>query len=306
MKREERQTRSHLMELFAEHGFHPRGKLGQNFLIDLNILEFIVAQAELGPDDVVLEVGSGTGGMTVFLAEQAAEVVSVEIDPNMHSLASEVTARFPNATLLNCDALRNKNNFEPMVLATVREKLTTDPNRQLKLVANLPYHVATPIVSNLVASDLPWTRMVITIQLELADKMAAGPGSSHYGALSVWLQSQGRVKIAKRMGPTVFWPRPKVESAVVRIERDADLQQKIRDGVFFQDFVRRLFQQRRKLLRSGLVGMYGKQLSKPEIDAVLAEAGLNDGIRAENCDVAGLVELANRFSEAIEAAGKSG
>jgi 16S rRNA (adenine1518-N6/adenine1519-N6)-dimethyltransferase len=301
MKHTQRQTRSHLMELFERHGFHPRTDLGQNFLIDLNLVEYIVRQAELGPRDVVLEVGAGTGGMTTFLAHQAGAVVSVEYDRNMHALAAEAVAGFENVTLLQTDALKNKNHFSRPVLEAVAAKLAEASTRRLKLVANLPYSIATPIVSNLVATDLPWERMVVTIQLELAERMAAGPGSPQYGALSVWLQSQCEVTVLKRLNPTVFWPRPKVNSAIVRIVPEAAGREAIADRPFFQDFLRRLFQKRRKLMRSTLVGMYRKQLDKSAVDAVLDELGFDEHARAEQLDTDTLRRLANRLYNALHA-----
>jgi 16S rRNA (adenine1518-N6/adenine1519-N6)-dimethyltransferase len=305
MKETERQTRSYLMELFEQHGFHPRTDRGQNFLIDLNIVEFIVEQADLGPRDVVLEVGAGTGGMTTFLAQQAGEVVSVEVDRNMYQLAAEVTATYENVTLLNCDALKNKNRFHADVLAVVQEKLDKSEGGRLKLVANLPYNIATPIVSNLVATDLPWERIVVTIQLELGLRMTAEPRSSEYGSLAVWLQSQCYVKLLKKLPPTVFWPRPKVHSAVVRLFPNKQGRGAIHDRVFFQDFLRRLFSQRRKLLRSVLAGMYRKALSKADVDALLAAAGLSETARAEELEVATLVELSNRFRAVVGAEGST-
>src|SRR5262249_47556894 len=143
-------------------------------------------------------------------------------------------------------------------------------NRRLKLVANLPYGVATPVISNLVASDLPWTAMLVTIQWELAERIRAKPASEHYGSLSVWLQSHCHVKVLKKLGPTVFWPRPQVDSAIVQLLPDHERRERIGDRSFFHDFVRRLFQQRRKFLRSVLAAMYRKQLNKAEIDERLA------------------------------------
>lgn len=295
----DRQTRSHLMELFAQQGFHPRHDLGQNFLIDLNLIEFVVREAEIDLDDVVLEIGAGTGSMTTHLAREAGAVVSVEIDPNMYALASEATASYRRVTLLNRDALKNKNTIAPEVLAAVAEKRAEFPEGNFKLVANLPYAVATPVVSNLVATDLPWERMVVTIQYELAERMVAGPGSDAYGALSVWLQAQCRVKIIRKLGPNVFWPRPKVDSAIVKIKPDAALREKIDDRHFFHEFVRGLFNQRRKVLRSTLASMYRDQLQKPEVDAILAEPGLVDKTRAEQLTPEEFVRLANRFRKAV-------
>ena len=288
------------MDLFEEHGFHPNTRLGQNFLIDLNIIDYIVDQAKLQPHDLVLEIGAGTGGMTAFLAQTAGQVIAVEVDANMYRLASAVTAGYDNVTLLNCDALRNKNNLAPEVLDAIREKLSMEGIRGLKLISNLPYNIATPVVSNLVATDLPWERMVITIQLELGQRMAARPGRSHYGSLSVWLQSQCRVKLLKRLPPTVFWPRPKVNSAVVQLLPDDFGRAKIADRPFFQDFLRRLFHQRRKYLRSVLVGMYRKQLDKSEIDEILTGMNFKEQARAEEEPPERLVELANRIHAKIE------
>ena len=301
MKNADRQTRSHLMTLFESHGFHPRTDLGQNFLIDLNLLEFIAREARLDRNDVVLEIGAGTGGLTTRLAMQAAAVVSVEVDANMYALAKDVVTPFENVTLLNCDALKNKNRFSPLVIEEVERQLAAGPDRSLKLVSNLPYNIATPVVSNLVATNLPWSRMIVTIQLELGQRMTARPGSSDYGALSAWLQSQCSVKILKRMRPTVFWPRPGVQSAIVRLVPAADRTRHIDDRAFFQDFVRRLFHHRRKLLRSVLVGMYRKQLTKPEIDAALESMDLGDRNRAEQLEPAELVALSNRIIEVVNA-----
>ncbi|MBN71496.1 16S rRNA (adenine(1518)-N(6)/adenine(1519)-N(6))-dimethyltransferase RsmA [Gimesia chilikensis] len=300
MKEDERQTRSYLMRLFERHGFNPRSDLGQNFLIDLNIIEYVVEQGHIKPTDIVLEVGTGTGGMTTFMAQKARHVISVEYDRNMHTLASEATQKYDNITLLNCDALKNKNRLNPVVLEEIDQQLKANPGSHLKLVANLPYNVATPIISNLVASDLPWNRMVVTIQYELGLKMSCKPATSNYGALSVWLQSQCFVKLLKKVGPTVFWPRPKVDSAIVQLTPNPPLKQKIEDRVFFQDFLRRVFQHRRKLMRSTLVGMYSKQLSKAEVDALLEAHGYErEKTRAEELTVPEMIELANAFQEQI-------
>lgn len=287
------------MQLFKAHGFNPRSDLGQNFLIDINLIEFAVRAAELTKDDLVLEVGPGTGGMTTFLSAEAGEVVSVEVDRNMFALATKATEDCDNVTLLNMDILKNKNTIAPAVTDLLKQKLAEKPGQTLKLVANLPYNVATPVISNLVASDLPWQKMVATIQLELGEKMIAEPGKPGYGALSVWLQSQCSVRIIRRLSPKVFWPRPGVNSAIVSLWRHDGRGNRILDKPFFLDFVRRLFHQRRKLLRSVLVGMYRKDLSKTEIDNILTEMGHDQDARAETLDVPTLVKLGNRFTEAM-------
>ncbi len=298
MSSPERPTRTNLMKTLESKGFRPRHDLGQNFLIDLNLLQLVVSSAELEPRDVVLEVGAGTGGMTALLAEGAGRVVSVEIDPRVYGLALAATAKYPNLKLLNCDALRDKNHLRAEVLEAVRSGLDAIPDARLKLVANLPYCVATPVISNLFAEALPLARMVVTIQYELAERMQAPPRSSEYSALSVWLQSQARVEILRKLGPTVFWPRPKVDSAIVLIEPDSAKRAALGDATFFHDFIRRLFLQRRKTLRPVLVGMYGDTLGKAGVDAVLEEFGCPDGTRAEELAPEDLI----RLSRAVAAA----
>ena len=299
MKPAVRQTRSHLMDLFARHGFHPRTDFGQNFLIDLNLVDVLAREGRLGTNDVVLEVGTGTGSLTAQLAAFAAAVITVEVDDRMVKLAGEVIEGLPNVTLLHRDALKNKNHFAPQVLDLIAERLGEEPGRRLKLVANLPYSIATPIVSNLVATDIDWERIVVTIQWELAERMTASPGTRDYGALSAWLQAQCHVKTLRRLPPTVFWPRPKVQSAIVRLVPDPVGKRRIIDRAFYQDFLRRGFHQRRKHFRGVLAGMYRKQISKADIDLVMAETGIPEKTRAEEIEVAGLVELANRLYQRV-------
>jgi 16S rRNA (adenine1518-N6/adenine1519-N6)-dimethyltransferase len=302
MRTADRQTRSYLMKLFEEHGFHPRTDLGQNFLIDLNLVQFVVGQAELCSDDVVLEIGAGTGSMTTMMAPWAGAVISVEVDRNMHMLASRMVEPFANVTLLQTDALKNKNQLHPKVLQAIDEALAVDADRRLKLVANLPYNIATPVVSNLVATELPWSRMVVTIQYELGLRMQARPATSQYGSLAVWLQSQCEVELLRKVPPTVFWPRPKVNSAIMKLTPDPAARALIDDRPFFHDYVRRLFHQRRKMLRSLLVGMYRKQLGKAAVDDVLGELNIEETARAEELPVSVHVNLANRLYQVIEQA----
>lgn len=304
MKNAERQTRSHLMALFERHGFHPRTMFGQNFLIDINVIESIVTAANIGRNDVVLEVGAGTGGMTTYLTSQAGRVVSVEIDSNMHMLASEATAGDDNLRLLNCDALRNKNNLAPEVIEAVQTALDEVRDQygdaELKLVANLPYSVATPIISNLMATDLPWSRMIVTIQLELGQRMKAQPKQSTYGSLSTWCQAHGKVEIVRKLGPKVFWPRPKVDSAVVRIVRDPEREGTIVDKQVFHEYVRGVFQNRRKLIRNQLQSMYRKQLGKEWVDPFLVDMELPPNTRAEELDMPTHVRIANAIAPLLD------
>lgn len=295
----EAQTRSHLTRLFGERGLNPRRDLGQNFLIDLNLIEFILRQAELSAHDVVLEVGTGTGGLTGWLAQQAGAVVSVEYDRNVHALAAAKLADLGNVTLIQGDALHNKNRLNPELLAAVQRQLDADPGRRLKLIANLPYNVATPVISNLVATDLPWTLMVVTVQHELALRMTAAPATEHYGALAVWLQAQCRVEILKKLPPSVFWPQPQVNSAIVRIEPDSDRREQISDCGFFHDYIRGVFLHRRKQLGRVLTAMYDASLTKDNCERIIETVGVRASSRAEELDVAQHVRLARTIVEEL-------
>jgi len=281
--------------MLRANGLEAKSKLGQNFLIDLNLMEIVVAEAQLDQNDVVLEVGTGTGGMTAFLAEKAGAVVSVEIDPKVHSLAREKLAAFPHATLLLTDILETKNELAPLVLQTVRERLAEHPGRRLKLIANLPYSVATPVITNLLASELELERMVVTVQYEMAERMRGAPDTNDYGSLAVWIQAQCDCRILKRLGPAAFWPRPKVDSAIVRIVPDPVRRRQLGDRRFFQEFLRSLFQQRRKVVRKVLSNQWGDRLTAETLSAALADVGLTGSERAEQLPVETLIRLSRRL-----------
>jgi 16S rRNA (adenine1518-N6/adenine1519-N6)-dimethyltransferase len=288
-----RQTQSYLRDLFRRRGIAPLHRYGQNFLIDLNIHELIVNAAEVGPGDVVLEVGPGAGALTALMAERGAAVVAVDIDPGMAALAAEATAGLPNVRVLHADALAGKNRLNPEVLDDVRAGLAAAPDRKLKLVANLPYNVATPIVGNLlVHPELRPERMVVTIQKELADRMLAPPAAEAYGALSVLCQALADVALVRVLPPSVFWPRPKVDSAVVKLVPDPAKRAVVGDLAWFHSVVRRVFLHRRKNLRGVLHALDRDRWTKPEVDALLGSLGLGGGIRAEAMDVEEFLALA--------------
>jgi 16S rRNA (adenine1518-N6/adenine1519-N6)-dimethyltransferase len=177
------------------------------------------------------------------------------------------------------------------VLGAVEEKLAAAPGRRLKLVANLPFSVATPILGNLLALDRPPEMMTVTIQKEVADRIVARPRSKDYGALSIWVQSQARAEIVRVLPPAVFWPRPKVFSAFLKVTLDEPARRRIPDRQFFHSFVRAMFFHRRKLLRSELLSAFKKGLDKPGVDRLLAELGLRPTARAEELDVATFLVL---------------
>jgi 16S rRNA (adenine1518-N6/adenine1519-N6)-dimethyltransferase len=299
-----RQTQSYLRDLFARNNVAPLHRYGQNFLIDLNIHDLIVDTAEVGPGDVVLEVGPGAGALTALMAGRGAAVVAVDIDPAMARLAAEATAGMPNVRVLNADALAGKNALNPEVVEDVRAGLAAAPGRAFKLVANLPYNIATPIVGNLlVHPELRPARMVVTIQKELADRMLAPPATEAYGALSVTCQALAEVTIVRVLPPSVFWPRPKVDSAVVKLVPDPARRAAVGDLDWFHSVVRRVFLHRRKSLRGVLHALDRDRLTRPEVDALLASIGLDGGVRAEMLDVEEFRALAVALKERLGAAG---
>jgi 16S rRNA (adenine1518-N6/adenine1519-N6)-dimethyltransferase len=230
-------------------------------------------------------------------------VVSVEYDRNVHALAAAKLAGLDNLTLLQGDALKNKNRLNPDVLDAVCQQLDGAPGRRLKLIANLPYNVATPVISNLVATDLPWTLMVVTVQHELALRMTAEPSTSQYGALSVWLQAQCRVEILKKLPPSVFWPPPQVNSAIVKITHAVDRRSLISDRSFFHDYVRNVFLHRRKQLGKVLPAMFAGRFDRSAIGAILAQLAISSQARAEELNVAAHVGLANALQVAAAPGG---
>jgi 16S rRNA (adenine1518-N6/adenine1519-N6)-dimethyltransferase len=290
-----RQTLTFLQNRFKEAGIRPETRHGQNFLIDLNLIDVLVDAADITKDDVVLEIGTGMGSLTGKLAERAGHVVTVEIDHRMHSLAAEELENFSNITMLLQDALRNKNNFHPAVMETVREHVSAVPGRRFKLAANLPYNVATPILSNLLTETPEPVSLTATIQKELADRMTAPPGTKDYSALSIWMQAIADIKTVRILPPQVFWPKPKVTSAIVHIVPNAEKRARVADLEFFHQFVRSVFLHRRKFLRSGVVHALSDRMEKNVVDEVLDPFGFPNDIRAEQLDVETLIALADAF-----------
>ena len=225
-------------------------------------------------------------------------MLAVDIDPGMARLAAEAAEGMSNVRVLNADALRGKNRLNPEVLDSLRLALASAPGRSFKLVANLPYNVATPIISNLlVHPDLRPERLVVTIQKELADRMVAPPDTGDYGALSATCQALADVSLVRVLPPSVFWPRPKVDSAIVMLIPNPSKREAVGDLGWFHSVVRRVFLHRRKVLRTVLSSLFRDRWTKPEIDSLLASLGLDGGIRAEAMDVDELIALAGALRE---------
>ena len=294
-----RQTISYLTRRFEEVGLNPNKRHGQNFLIDLNLVELLARSANLTPDDVVLEVGTGTGTLTGLLAAEAAHVITVEIDQHLHQLAQEELEDHENITFLHQDALKNKNHFATEVIETIQARMASIEGSIFKLAANLPYNIATPVISNLLRCSVLPESMTVTIQKELGDRLVAAPNSKDYGALSVWAQSLCDVSIVRIMPPTVFWPRPKVDSAIVHLVHRPDKRDSIPDIEFFHTFTRRIFFHRRKFLRSVAISTFKNMLDKPQVDSVLQERGLGPQARTEQLSVEDLQQLCEAFRQKL-------
>ena len=294
-----KQTVSYLSTRFAEVGLNPNKRHGQNFLIDMNLLNMIASSAKLTRNDVVLEIGTGMGSLTGIFAQQAGQVITVEIDQYLYQMASEELEPFDNVLMLKQDCLKNKNTFAPEVIAAVKEHMAEVPGRVFKLVANLPYNVATPIISNLLRSEIVPASMTVTIQKELADRLVAKPGSKDYGSLSVWVQSICDTKIVRVMSPKVFWPRPKVDSAIIHIVHRPEKRAEIADLDFFHAFIRAMFFHRRKYMRSVIVSAFKGQLEKPHVDEVLQSLGHGPETRTEQLPIPVMQELCEAFRQKL-------
>ncbi|MDA9778696.1 16S rRNA (adenine(1518)-N(6)/adenine(1519)-N(6))-dimethyltransferase RsmA [Rubripirellula sp.] len=288
-----RQTATYLSKRLTAAGLRPVSRFGQNFLIDLNLVDLIARSAELRKTDVVLEIGTGVGSLTTRLSDQAGAVLTVEIDNNLYRLASEELADRPNVRLIHGDALRNKNSLRSDIMEQIRDaKSRIGGDARFLLVANLPYNVATPIISNLLHETPPPDALVVTIQKELADRIIAEPGTKDYGALSVWIQSVCKAEIVRVLSPKVFWPRPKVHSAILRLESLPNAREKFADLKHFHQTVRALFLHRRKFLRSVVASAMKQSLSKTQVDEVLQTLGYDETSRAEQLSVEQIQTLA--------------
>jgi 16S rRNA (adenine1518-N6/adenine1519-N6)-dimethyltransferase len=290
-----RQTLTYLTRLFEAHGLEAKSKLGQNFLIDLNLLDLIARTAELDATDAVLEVGTGTGSLTAKLADAAGAVVTVEIDKTLQPVAKEVVGPRANVTFVFGDCLAKKNELNPDMLTAWDRAAAEKGCARKKLVANLPYVIATPLVSNLLIARADIERMVVMVQWEIAERMRAVPNTKDYNALSVLVQSVADVEVVRKVGPSNFHPRPKVDSAIVLIKPNAEKRAKVGDVARFRAFLRDLYVHRRKNLRQALIGWPSGAREKKDVDAKLAGLGLDGTARSEALDLDQHLKLAAAF-----------
>lgn len=279
-----------LMALFERHNLRPQIHRGQNFLLDKNQVNFIARTGEAAAGDLILEVGPGTGFLSHELAETGATVLAVEIDRGMAMLARAAMKDYPNFFLIESDILDGKSGISPVVLARIQEMLDARPGR-LKCIANLPYSAGTPFAANVFESPLPWHSAAYLLQYEVGQRLVAQPGTQAYGSLSIKAALGGKVKIARKVPPTVFWPRPKVDSAVIKIVfNSAEERMKIPWRPLRLLCVA-VFNSRRKSIRNALKGI----VEKHEVLGFLEEAGVDPDKRGQDVPPEKFLRMAELF-----------
>jgi 16S rRNA (adenine1518-N6/adenine1519-N6)-dimethyltransferase len=243
------QTKYQIQQLLASAGVFPNKHFGQHFLIDLNLMRLMIDSANICSDDVVLEVGCGTGSLTEGLAEKAGYCIAVEVDDTLAKIAQGQLAQKDNVTVINTDILEGKHKISDTVVKAV-EQARKKHGPRLLLVANLPYNVACPVMLNLVEGPTVVDRMYVTVQKQVAERMAAKPGSHDYGTLSIFLSATGKVKVERILKPTVFWPQPQVESAMVSFVRRQEKVSRIKNMELFGEVINLFMGHRRKMLKA--------------------------------------------------------
>lgn len=241
------QTKRQIQHLLASAGASTNKRLGQNFLIDLNLMQLLVDSANISSSDIVLEVGCGTGSLTEALTEKAGRVIAVEIDYTLAEITKKQLADRKNVKIINTDVLENKNTIDHSVISLLEQARKSSSSRIL-LVANLPYSVACPVMLNLTTGRLIADAMYVTVQREVADRMTARPGSNDYSILSILLSATGDAKMIRTLKPTVFWPQPKVSSAMLSFVRSESKADRIHNMKLFSELVNLFMGYRRKTL----------------------------------------------------------
>ena len=276
------------IEVLQKYNFAFQKRFGQNFLIDTHVLEKIIAASQISKDDFVLEIGPGIGTMTQYLAEYAREVAAVEIDNTLIPILKDTLKDWDNVTVINDDILK----------VDIR-KLALEKNggKPIKVVANLLYYITTPIIMGLFENQVPIDSITIMVQKEVADRMQVGPGTKDYGALSLAVQYYAKPEIVANVPPNCFMPRPKVGSAVIRLERYEKPPVEVSDEKLMFRIIRASFNQRRKTLVNGLKNSQELSYSREEIEEVLNECGIPLNIRGEALTLAEFASLANAFDK---------
>lgn len=272
------------IEILQKYHFNFQKKFGQNFLIDTHVLEKIISAAGITKDDMVLEIGPGIGTMTQYLAEAAGKVAAVEIDKNLIPILEDTLSEYDNVMVINDDVL--KVDIRGLV-----EK--ENGGRPVKVVANLPYYITTPIIMGLFEGNVPVESITVMVQKEVADRMQTGPGNKDYGALSLAVQYYADPYIVANVPPNCFMPRPKVGSAVIRLTKHEQCPVEVEDEKFMFRVIRASFNQRRKTLANGLNNAPDIQVSKEDIAKAIEELGVGASIRGETLTLEQFARLSN-------------
>lgn len=276
------------IEVLKKHEFQFKKKFGQNFLIDSHVLDKIVAAAQITDEDFVLEIGPGIGTLTQHLCAHARQVLAVEIDRNLIPILRETLSPFENVEVRQGDILNQD-------IQEIADQY--NDGKPIKVVANLPYYITTPIIMELFESHVPLANVTVMVQKEVADRMKAEPGSKAYGALSLAVQYYAEPYIAAFVPPNCFMPRPAVGSAVIRLDCLAKTPVEVRDERLMFRLIRASFNQRRKTLQNGIANSPELSFSKDEVAEALAKAGLDVSIRGEKLGLAQFAELADNLLE---------
>lgn len=276
-------------EIIEKYRFAFQKKFGQNFLIDSSILDKIIESADITREDCVLEIGPGIGTMTQRLAEEAGEVVAVEIDRNLIPILHDTLSAYDNVTIINDDILKVDIN------RLVEER---NGGKPIKVVANLPYYITTPIIMALFEKHVPLQSVTIMVQKEVADRMRVGPGTKDYGALSLAVQYYAKPEIITRAPAACFMPRPNVDSTVIRLTRYEKPPVEVEDEARLFAVIRASFNQRRKTLANGLANAGGLGVSRQQVEEALEAMGLSAATRGETLTLERFAELSNRLPRA--------
>lgn len=276
------------IEVLQKYDFTFQKKFGQNFLIDTHVLDKIISAAHITKEDMVLEIGPGIGTMTQYLAEAAGKVIAVEIDKNLIPILSDTLSEYQNVRIINED-----------VLKLDLRKLADEENggKAIKVVANLPYYITTPIIMGLFENHVPVESITVMVQKEVADRMQTGPGSKDYGALSLAVQYYAEPYIVANVPPNCFMPRPKVGSAVIRLTRHKEPPVEVRDEKLMFDIIRASFNQRRKTLANGLNNSDKITCSKEIITEAIEKLGKGPSVRGEALSLQEFASLSNDIFE---------
>lgn len=281
-------NRARCTAVLKKYGFSFRKKYGQNFLIDESVLEGIIDTAEITKDDFVLEIGPGIGTLTQYLATYAGRVCAVEIDRALLPILEDTLSGWDNVTVLNADILKTD------IRAIAEEENGGAP---LKVCANLPYYITTPILMGLFESGAPFSQLTVMVQKEVAERMIAEPGSKTYGALSLAVRYYTNPEISFIVEPESFMPRPKVESAIVHMKRHSTPPVSVKDEKMLFDVIRASFNERRKTLQNGIANYAGFSYSKEQVGEALDICGLERTVRGEKLSLEEFARLADVLSE---------